>query len=127
MFENTEALLIDFEAKKRPINVDLIREALNRDREAVMRNGDEDIAERFDSLAKCVEIQCSEGHWNHNEYMYGMANGLILALHIMTGSVNVEPPYLDRPEKWHSESGAEEPTPPNPKRRLGDGTAPHVK
>ncbi len=44
-------------------------------------------------------IQCSNGNWNYDPYMHGMANGLILALSFLEG---VEPEYLDAPEKWLS-------------------------
>ena len=56
-------------------------------------NGDGAITE----LEKLVAIACSPGHYDYDEYMYGMANGLILALAVMKDE---EPQYLDRPEQW---------------------------
>ncbi|NND70565.1 MAG: hypothetical protein HKN43_03200 [Rhodothermales bacterium] len=31
------------------------------------------------SLDNVTAIQCSDGNWNHDAYMHGMANGLLLA------------------------------------------------
>ena len=48
-------------------------------------------------LEKLVATACEHGQYNFDEYQYGMANGLILALAVMKGE---EPQYLDRPEQW---------------------------
>jgi len=50
-------------------------------------------------LKNVTDIQCSSGNWNYDSYMHGMANGLILALHIMTDSQE-EIKYKDAPEVW---------------------------
>jgi len=55
----------------------------------------------LDDLEAIVKTACSHGHFNYDEYMYGMTNGLILALAVMKGE---EPMYLDRPETWLCES-----------------------
>lgn len=34
---------------------------------------------RMNALNNMVRIQCSDGNWNYNEYMRGLANGLLLA------------------------------------------------
>lgn len=47
-----------------------------------------------------ISIQCSDGHWNHDPYMHGMANGLILAQSMLNHEPN--PKYLDAPLKWFS-------------------------
>lgn len=49
------------------------------------------------ALREMVKIQCSNGNWNYDPYMHGMANGLICALATMEGK---EPEYLVAPEKW---------------------------
>lgn len=54
-------------------------------------------ADRVESLANITRIQCSDGNWNCNSYMHGMANGLILALSIIKGE---EPPFLSAPKEW---------------------------
>ena len=51
----------------------------------------------YESLKNVVKIQCSYGNWNYDEYMHGMANGLILALAIIEDK---EPKYLKAPKKW---------------------------
>ena len=51
----------------------------------------------IEELEKLVATACEHGHYDFDEYMYGMANGLILALAAMK---NEEPQYLDRPEQW---------------------------
>ena len=48
-------------------------------------------------LKKVKEISCSEGNWNYDPYMHGMANGLILALAIVE---NKDPVYLKAPDVW---------------------------
>lgn len=50
----------------------------------------------IEQLQDCVNVQCSDGNWNANDYMHGMANGLILAMAIMKGET---PKYLDAPHK----------------------------
>jgi len=49
------------------------------------------------ALQEQVRIQCSDGNWNYDPYMHGMANGLICALATIEGK---EPKYLNPPEKW---------------------------
>ncbi len=48
-------------------------------------------------LEEMVALQSSDGNWNCNRYMWGMANGLILALATMKGE---DVKYLDRPAVW---------------------------
>ena len=38
---------------------------------------------KIERLKNITKIQCSKGNYDYNEYMRGMANGLILALVIM--------------------------------------------
>lgn len=49
------------------------------------------------TLRELTEIQLRDGNWNYNEYMHGMANGMILALSIMDGCAA---DYLDAPDVW---------------------------
>ena len=53
-----------------------------------------DIGQRLDDLKNAVEIQCSKGNYDHSEYMRGMANGLLLAWHIIREPYGAEVPYL---------------------------------
>lgn len=129
MFKHMEELLATWRQNRTPLNYQMLREALEKDREELVASGaGAEIAERFKGLQQCVEIQCQRGNYDYSPYMYGMANGLILALHIMSGSTG-DPPYLDKPVDWLSESAdaENETAPTNPNRRLGDGTAAHVK
>ncbi len=48
-------------------------------------------------LEDCKKTQCTDGNWNYDEYMFGFANGLILAESIMKGT---EPIYLNRPDSF---------------------------
>lgn len=48
-------------------------------------------------LEDVTAIQVSNGNWNYSEYMWGMANGLILALAIMKDE---DPKYLEKPDMW---------------------------
>ena len=48
-------------------------------------------------LQEMTDIQCSDGNWNYDAYMHGMANGMIFALSIFRGN---QPEYLEAPDKW---------------------------
>lgn len=52
---------------------------------------------RLRNLDDVISLQASHGNWNFDPYMYGLANGLILARSIMT---NTEPEFLVLPKKW---------------------------
>ncbi len=58
----------------------------------------------IDNLKHIVETTCKPGCYDYDEYMFGMANGLILALATIQ---NKEPVYLDRPVKLQSELDAQ--------------------
>ena len=53
--------------------------------------------DKIKDISDLVKLQCSNGNWNYDPYMHGMANGLILALATLT---NEEPAYLEKPDKW---------------------------
>ncbi len=48
-------------------------------------------------LEDVIKVQCSNGNWNHDKYMHGLANGLIVAKSIVYGG---EPNFLDAPDEW---------------------------
>lgn len=48
----------------------------------------------IDALRDLVRVQCANGNWNHDPYMHGMANGLILALSLFQSG---RPEYLNAP------------------------------
>lgn len=48
-------------------------------------------------LEELIKVQTSNGNWNYDPYMHGMANGMILSLAILKGE---EPVYLDAPNEW---------------------------
>jgi hypothetical protein len=50
-------------------------------------------------LDDLIDLQSSNGNWNYNEYMMGLANGMILARHIMRDERG-EVPYLTAPNVW---------------------------
>ena len=51
------------------------------------------------SLDKVLAVQRMDGIWNCDDYMHGMANGLILARSFVTGE---DPQFLYRAEKGPS-------------------------
>jgi len=53
--------------------------------------------ERIARLKELIAIQTSEGNWNYDPYMHGMANGMILALSLIK---DTEPAFLEQPKKW---------------------------
>lgn len=52
------------------------------------------IAQRLDDLRTIVEIQCSKGNYDVNEYMRGMANGLLLAWNTIAEPYGKEVPFI---------------------------------
>jgi hypothetical protein len=53
--------------------------------------------ERIKKIEELVKIQCDNGNWNYDPYMFGMANGMILVLALAKGE---EPQYLEAPKEW---------------------------
>lgn len=51
----------------------------------------------IEHLKDLVKTQSSHGNYDCNPYMFGLANGLILALKLF---VNDAPEFLDRPERF---------------------------
>ncbi len=51
------------------------------------------------ALDSVLAVQCSNGNWNYDPYMMGLANGLILARHILRNDEGV-PPYKTQPKQW---------------------------
>ena len=62
------------------------------------------INKRTKEITVVTDIQTSEGNWNHDPYMHGMANGLLLAKSIMAGS---KVDFLDPPEEWGKDKTCE--------------------
>jgi hypothetical protein len=50
-------------------------------------------------LEELTDVQSTNGNWNWDYYMMGLANGLILALHTMRGDQG-EVPYKSKPDEW---------------------------
>lgn len=50
-----------------------------------------------EKLEDLIKVQSSDGNWNYDPYMHGMANGMILAKAVMEDK---EPKYLDAPKEW---------------------------
>ena len=48
-------------------------------------------------LREMKDVQCSDGNWNYDPYMHGMANGMIFALSLFD---NKPPEYLQAPKEW---------------------------
>ena len=53
--------------------------------------------QNLENLRELVSLQCSNGNWNYDEYMFGLANGLMLGLSTIEAS-DYKP--LSAPEKW---------------------------
>jgi len=56
-----------------------------------------DVRKRIDQLEEIKKIQCTDGNWDYDSYMHGMANGLILALSMLKKE---DPKFLDAPLKY---------------------------
>jgi len=58
---------------------------------------EEILMKSIETLRDLKDIQCSDGNWNYDPYMHGMANGLIVALSLFEeGRVD----FLNPPETW---------------------------
>lgn len=53
----------------------------------------------IDKVRELVKTQCIDGNWDHDEYMRGLANGLILALATITDKDPIYKNRADMPEK----------------------------
>jgi len=60
------------------------------------------IQQAIQTLRDLTQIQCSDGNWNYDEYMHGMANGMLFALSLFESG---EPKYLDAPDVWLRDKG----------------------
>ena len=56
--------------------------------------------DKIEKLRDLLAVQCTDGNWNYSPYMFGMANGIIFSLSVLTGK---EPEYLSRPDMFDCE------------------------
>ena len=68
----------------------MINGQLNLLKEKLMKTG-------FNHLKELEKVQCTDGNWNYDPYMHGMANGIILAVAILEDR---QPVYLKAPKIW---------------------------
>lgn len=55
------------------------------------------LQDSLQALRNMTQVQCTDGNWNFDPYMHGMANGMIFALSLFEAG---EPKYLDAPAEW---------------------------
>lgn len=55
------------------------------------------LAKNLNCIEELVKGQCSNGNWTYDNYMHGMANGMILIQAII---LNTTPKFLSAPKKW---------------------------
>lgn len=53
--------------------------------------------EPINGLKELLKIQCYDGNWNYDAYMYGLANGMILSLATIERKT---PEFLAPPKEW---------------------------
>lgn len=51
----------------------------------------------IEKLDDIIAIQTAHGNWNYDAYMFGMANGLIMARSCLTDE---DPQFLEAPKEW---------------------------
>ena len=56
-----------------------------------------DLEKAIADIKDLVAVQCTDGNWNWDAYMHGMANGLKCSLAVLTDE---DPDYLDAPDVW---------------------------
>ena len=61
-------------------------------------NSAKSFEQKMENLKDVIKIQCSKGNYDYDDYMFGMANGLILAEHIMKDD-GKEIVYMESPNK----------------------------
>lgn len=72
----------------------------------------DELQARIKKLDDLVRIQLTDGNWNYDPYMHGMANGLLVAQAVVNDS---EFEGLEAPEKWlDSREGPVRPTEATP-------------
>jgi len=91
------------------------------------------VESKIKKLQGMIDLQCSDGNWNYDPYMHGMANGMIFAMSVLNGK---DPKYMTAPDKWLIEkeqpkgARATRPTPEAERKDFGGfpfgkrGTAP---
>jgi len=52
---------------------------------------------QLSSTQDIVNVQCSDGNWNCDAYMHGMANGMLIVQSMFTDKV---PEFLEAPDVW---------------------------
>ena len=57
-----------------------------------------ELMKRILAVSEVTKVQTNEGNWDFDPYMHGMANGLMLAEHILSGEDDIV--FLDAPEVW---------------------------
>jgi len=55
--------------------------------------------QRIADLKSCKDTQCSKGNWDNDNYMTGMANGLLLAWNIIAEPYGAEINYFNCKKK----------------------------
>jgi len=59
---------------------------------------------KLNDLKDLIKIQCTDGNWNYDPYMQGLANGMILSLTVLEDlPANFNPPFKEAPSRWLSE------------------------
>lgn len=58
------------------------------------------LKKQIQAMDDVIEIQCSDGNWNCDSYMHGMANGMIMMRSMFSSK---KPEFLDKPKKGYIE------------------------
>jgi hypothetical protein len=60
-------------------------------------NSNKTIEQRIQDMQDLIDVQCSEGNYNYDAYMHGMANGMLLMQSLFT---DLDPEYMSAPDVW---------------------------
>lgn len=58
----------------------------------------DELRTRREAIDEMIKIQLTDGNWNYDSYMHGMANGLLVAQAVMYDLHDFE--GLSAPDKW---------------------------
>jgi len=101
-FEEVQRINIDKLRKRYPnkfTEFDAINRNVEAERTVLEQKPVIDADTKFQRIREVTAIQCSPGNFDVNEYMRGMANGLILAQAIVDDK---EPKYIEKSEPPHN-------------------------
>lgn len=93
-YEKMLTLRLEEQIKRNGLQYGIIQELRAKNTELVQMH-----EKQVGKLQNLVDIQCTDGNWDVDEYMRGMANGLLVAIGVFNGSETTPPFKSAIPQK----------------------------